>query len=804
MKLKFTLTLTLWLATLYVAFAQNTVSNNIIKGRLIDSLTQKPTEFVTITLQSASSHQVKAAISKADGGFAFTGIQSGKFTVSFSLLGYVKKSIDVTVDGNKVLNMGNVSLSSSSVQMKTVSVTAAKPLIKQEADRIAYDIQADPASKFNNVLEMMRKVPLLSVDGEDNVQLSGSSAYRIFINGKPSSLLERNPKDVLKSMPASSIQKIEVITTPSSKYDAEGLAGIINITTNKTIDDGYNGNINFNERFPSGGPSVGGSFTTKSGKLGLSAFGGGSLSNTPLTTNDIFRTSTDVPISTLFQNGNRKSDGKNAYLGMELSYEIDSLNLLSGQFNINGSNGTGNSFQNSVLRNNATITQQYDLLNNNDNDGKGADLAFNYQKGYRRNKNQLTTFSYRYYGFSNNQNASQLFSNTVNYTLPNFQQANKSVMGEHTVQLDQVYPLKKLNIEAGAKMIIRLNESDFEYLSEDAGGNYLVDPLKTNTFNNRQTILAAYNSYQYNIAKWSLKAGIRVEHTDISADFMTTASQVKQSYFNLVPAVALSRRFKTTGITFGWNQRIQRPGINQLNPFVDRSNPTFETAGNPNLRPTTGNQVRFGFDWSTKGSLFVGLAYNWIQGLIFPVSAYNETTGITRTTYENTGSAKALGGNVGYNYPLSKAWSLSFNGNLMHGWATGVSNGQPIKNQGFMYNVNIASNLKLNDGWRAGVNFSANGGQLTVQQQSNAYISTAFNVSKDIIKDKLTFSAFTNNPFSRYRVNTTNSFGPNFNQVSRDQQNFSAFGASLNYKFGKLKEAIKKNKRGINNDDVSN
>ncbi len=802
MKLKTTLTLLLCLLGIYASMAQSAVTGSNIKGRIIDSATRQPAEFVTVALKNSDNRQLKAVVGKIDGTFTITGVTAGKHSLVFTLIGYKGKTINLTADGNRPLDLGDVAISPSSTAIKTVSVTASRPVIKQEADRIAYDIQADPASKFSNVLEMMRKVPLLTVDAEDNIQVSGSPAYRIFINGKPSSLLERDPKNVLKTMPASSIQKIEVITVPSSKYDAEGLAGIINIITNKTIDDGYNANVNVSHRFP-GGPTLGGSFTTKAGKFGMSAFAGGGLANNPVTTGSIVRTNKGAPV-TLSQFSDRESDGKNAYLGMELSYEIDSLNLVSGQFNLNGSNGTGKSSQNSTLRNGAAVTQQYDLTNNNDNDGTGADAAINYQKGYRRNKSQLTTFSYRYYGFINHQNAEQLFSNQTNFPLPNFRQANKSNMSEHTAQLDQVYPINKLNIEAGAKVIVRYNESDFQYLSQDAAGNYLADATKTNTFNNRQTILAGYNSYQYNIKTWSLKGGLRVENTDIAADFITTASQVSQNYFSVVPSVAISKRFKTTGLSFGWNQRIQRPGINQLNPFVDRSNPTFETSGNPDLRPTKGNQIRLAFDWTGKGSLFMSLNCNWIEGLIFPVSSYDETSNITRTRFENTGTARAVGGNISFNYPLTQAWSFNGNGSLVHGRATGISNGLPITNQGFMYNLYVGSNLKLGNNWRAGANAYLNGGQLTVQQRSNAYVSTSVSISKDLIKDKLTFSAFANNPFSRYRYNVTNSFGPNFNQMSRDQQNFSAYGASLSYKFGKLKEAIKKSKRGISNDDVSN
>ena len=806
MERKIILTFITFFVGLYAAVAQSTTGTYTLKGSLIDSVSGKGASFVTVAVKNANKEVLKTQLSKSDGSFSVDKLPAGKFSVTFASIEYKTKTRQVSIGSdNQLLDLGVVLVSPASNQLKDVSIVAARPLIKQEADRIIYDLQADPDSKSYTVLEMMRKVPMLTVDAEDNVQLNGNSAYRIFINGKPSSLMERNPKDVLKSMPASSIQRIEVITTPSSKYDAEGLAGIINIITNKAVDNGYNGNININERYPLGGPSIGGSFTTKSGKLGISAFGGASLSNTPSTGITISRVSTDAAPSNLFQSADRESDNKNAYLGTELSYEIDSLNLLSGQLNLNVSSGSGEFSQRSLLKNNSAILQQYDQSTNNDNSGSGADAAMNYQKGFRRNKNQLLTISYRYYGFTNDDASDQLFTNRTNYNLPDFQQVNESMMNEHTAQVDYVHPVKNLTIEAGVKGIFRTNESDFKYFSRTPSDDYVIDPSKTNTFNNTQTILAAYNTYQYNLKNnWSFKAGIRMEHTRVDADFVTTESQVKQNYFSFVPSVSFSKRFKTTGISFGWNQRIQRPGINQLNPFVDRTNPTFENTGNPDLRPTKGNTIRFGFDWNKKGSLNVNLMYNWIRGLIFQVSEYNSETNITRTRYENTGGAKALGGNINFNYPLSKAWNLSLNGNLMHGWADGVSDGKPIRNQGFMYRFNLTTGLRLDNGWRYSGSVYLNGGELTIQQQSNTYVSTTFNVSKDILKDKLSFSAFANNPFNRYRVNVTNRFGPNFNQVNNSQQNFRTVGGSLSYKFGKMKESIKKNKRGISNDDVSN
>ncbi|HKG05271.1 MAG TPA: TonB-dependent receptor [Pedobacter sp.] len=800
------LTIIAFMISTYAAFSQSGEGTQRISGSLIDSLSGKPAGFVTVAIKNTSNRVIKTQLSKADGTFSMDKLPEGKFFLSLASVEYKTKITPISmISGSPSLDLGRIRLSPVNHQLKDVSIVAARPMIKQESDRIAYDLQADPDSKSNSVLEMMRKVPLITVDADDNIQLSGNSAYRIFINGKPSSLMERNPKDVLKTMPAFSVQKIEVITTPSSKYDAEGLAGIINIITNKAIENGYNGTVNLSHRYPLGGPSVGGSFTAKSGKLGISVFGGAGLANTPSTNITISRTGTDELSSDLFQSAERESDNRNAYLGTELSYELDSLNLFSGQLNLNGSNGTGDFFQRSLLQSGTAVLQQYDLLTNNENSGNGADAGLNYQRGFRRNKNQLLTFSYRYYGFINDDASGQLFSNRSNYDLPDFRQINESIMNEHTAQLDYVHPVKNLSIEAGVKGIFRTNESEFQYFSRSAEDNYTIDPGKTNTFNNSQTILAAYNSYQYNLEKnWSVKAGVRLEHTAVDADFVSTASQVSQNYFSVVPSVSFSKRFNTTGISFGWNQRIQRPGINQLNPFVDRTNPIFENTGNPDLRPTKGNQVRIGLDWSKKGSLNLSLSYNWIRGLIFQVSEYDPATNITRTRYENTGGAKALGGNINFNYPLTKAWNLSLNGNLAHGWADGVSGGKPIRNQGFMYRFNLSTGLRLEKGWRLSGSGYLNGGELTVQQQSNTFVSTAFNVSKHILNDKFNISAFSNNPFNRYRMNITNRFGPNFDQVNNSQQNFRTTGISLNYKFGKMKESIKKNKRGISNEDVSN
>ncbi len=794
----------LFLSGIFSAQAQTTASSGTIKGVVLDSASRQAAEFATISLQAADQRVVKTTLSKSNGAFTLEKLPAGDYLLTIASVGYTSKKQSVKLSTAAGIDLGTLLLGKSTHQLKAVTLQADRPLVKQEIDRISYDLQADPESKVNNVLDMMRKVPMLTVDAEENILLKGNSSYKILVNGKPSSMMERSPKDILRSMPASSIQRIEVITTPPSKYDADGLAGIINIITNKKVDNGYNGSVNVSERFPVGGPGTGGSFAFKEGKLGISAFGGGSISNTPETTSQSTRTSTGTAPTLLTQNMGRRSDGKSAYLGTEISFEIDSLNLLSTQLNLNGSRSTGNSEQTSLLTGSGSTLQQYLAENADRTTGSGFDAALNYQLGFRKNKNELLTFSYRYYGFDNDQNNRLAIRDRVAYTSPDYRQVNESSAGEHTMQVDYVLPAKRSTLEAGAKAILRDNNSDFEYLALQPSGAFVADPLRTNTFNNRQNVYAGYSTWQYAVGKWGVKAGLRLENTVVDADFISNGSQVKQNYFSVVPSVSFTRKFTSSSLTFGFTQRIQRPGINQLNPFIDRSNPNFETTGNPDLRLARANVGQLGYSWFSKANVSVNLSYGAIKGLIFPVSVYDTSTGITRTRYENTGEATAYMGNFNLSIPITPSWSLTSNASVTYGIARSTSNGLPIKNQGLMSNGNVSINGRLGKSWRLTTSGYFNGGNITVQARTKGYTNTSVSVTKDVVANKLSLSASASNPFSKFRTNSTHTFGPNYDQNNRNQQYFRSGTVSMNYRFGKLKEAIKKNKRGIRNDDVAN
>lgn len=692
----------------------------------------------------------------------------------------------------------------SGLNLKEVAVTANKQFIRQKADRIIYDLKADPESKINNVLTMMRKIPYLSVDGDDNLLMKGNSSFKVLINGKPSGSLEGNLKAVLKSIPASTIERIEVITTPPSKYDAEGLAGIITIITTKRTNDGFNGSVNINETFPVGGPGAGGSITAKSGRFGISAFGGGNINHGPKTFNTNKRVDADE--TSLDQLGNQSSTNKTMYFGTELSYLQDSLNLITAQFNFNGSRANDYSAQASALTGTNGLLQQYDFQNKSRTTGYGLDAGINYEMGFKAMKNRLLTFSYLFSSNINDKNGNIAFANRVNFTTPDFLQTDHQRFREHAFQVDFVTPVKKLNIEAGVKGILRENSSDFAYSSlNNSLGRYEKDPVLSNAFSNTQNVFSAYNSYQLNINSWNINAGVRLEKTAINADFSTTASAADQDYLNILPAVAIGKGFKNrSSISLGFSQRIRRPGINRLNPYIDRSNPNFEVTGNPGLRPVLLNDIQFGYSSNKKLSVNLSLDYSFMNNLDLQVVDFNPATQITRLTYANTGKSSSAGVNFNFRYPVTRSYNASLNGNATYLWLSGQVNGQAVNNDLLMFAVTLSNVVRLNQGWALNADLSLNSRNPTgLQGYTNGFFSSVFNFNKDIVKNKFSIGGGIKNPFTKYRSSINATFGPQFSQVYESRNYFRSVNISLNYNFGGLKDRISKNRVGIHNNDVA-
>jgi len=791
-----------------LAFGQDSPASTItVKGIAVDSATNAPQGFVTVAVQDAKTKApVRSNLTKDDGTFELKPPAGGTYQLAVVFMGYQNKLINITGKG-PVIDLGKIKLQPSTKQLKEVSVTAVKPLMEQQVDRIAYNVSADPEAKALTALDIMRKVPLLTVDAGDNILLKGSGNYKILINGRESGLLAKNPSDVLRSMPATNIVKIEVITTPPAKYDAEGLAGIINIITTKKVDEGYN--IGINLRYNTlWGLGLGLNATVKEGKFGFTIYTG---THKPIRTINPFTNTQDFYSnnSILKETGVPYYNGNYKYVYSEFSYEIDSLDLVTGSISVGGGqydNGE-TSLTSTAIAN--IISQQFYNTNSSVSKFSNVDANINYQLGFKKSKDQLLTLSYQYSYTPDNEYNQNLFTDTINYLQPNYRQYNNSGERDQTIQVDYAQPLKKFSLEAGGKAIFRNAFSDFNVDTLVNGTNtYGQNAAQTNDFNYGQNVYSLYNSYQVKLNDWTGKAGLRLEETDINADFSSVGSSLNTSYANFIPSVSIQRKFKTNSINFGYTERIQRPYITQLNPFVDRSDPQFISAGNPNLKPELSHLFELNYSYFSTVTINTGFSYSFSNNSIQSISSLrtenidNKPDTVTYTTYENLGSNRTLGYNINAGVPITKMITMHLNGLLNHQWLEGFYNNQLYKNNGYVGNIFTSFDCKFNNDFHAGIYAGFFSGSITLQGKSNDYVYNSFVFSKDFLRKTATIAFTANNPYSKYWNSSTTTNTPQFAEVNNRDQNYRNFAIRLSYRFGRLNSDIKKNQHGINNDDV--
>ncbi|MEO6149834.1 MAG: outer membrane beta-barrel family protein, partial [Mucilaginibacter sp.] len=580
-------------------------------------------------------------------------------------------------------------------------------------------------------------------------------------------------------------------------------------------DQGYNigVNIRYNNRW---GPGFNLNGTVKQGKFGFAGYAGfgkqlrnnnefGNLQNR-------IDSVTQNITSVLNQTGKNGFQGQYLYGNGELSYEIDTLNLLSGSFEVYRESYTNYNAGKSIETTDDVVTQRFSQVNNGTNKYTGIDAAVNYQLGFKRSKDQLLTLSYKYSYSPNTIKNENFFTNTIEYDQADYRQNNRQGTKEHTAQLDYVHPFKKVSIEAGGKAITRNNFSEFatETLVSDI---YQPDPEQSNVFDYQQNVYSGYNSYQLKLDKWSAKAGLRLEYTTVDATFKA-GTPLNSSYNNLIPSVSIQRKLKSSSVNLGYTQRIRRPGIYQLNPYVDRSNPLFVNTGNPNLTPELNNSFELTYSNFSKGSINIGLSYNFSNNAIQNVTSFRDsitlknniptdTVKITSTTFQNLGSNKSLGLNINTNYDITKKFSISINGQISKIWLQGSYNGKMYRNSGIVGNAFTSISYKFDDGYRVGTNIGYYSGDVSLQGSSRYFLYNSYVVSKELLNKKATISFIANNPTGTFWKNTSTTNTPDFNQTTYYNQIYRHFALRISYKFGRLNSDIKKNQRGIKNDDTS-
>ena len=706
-----------------------TAQTTIVKGTLVDSLSNEGVSYATVRVFQKGKKQKPVAMSLTDldGHFSQEVKGKGSFVIVFNSVGVRSVERSFTATGSTI-DLGTVFTSEASESIGSVEVVAQKPLVKMETDRMTYNVTEDEDSKTNTVLDMLRKVPMVTVDGQDNITVNGQSSFKVYVDGKPNAMFSSNASMIFKSMPATAVKNIEVITNPGAAYDAEGTGGVLNIVMNKTPQaqaslNGYNATVRANVGTRGYG---GGAFA--SGQQGKFSFSGNLMySYNHPGTSEVTMEREQFGTTTSLMTMNSSAETKLPFVlgSLNMGYELDSMSSMNMMLSLTNMN----------LKNLSTSTTNmggglYDtgLIYTQTNDMRTKRTSFtgsiDYQRFFNRERTSSMAITYQ---LSVAPTTTEQWSN---FQFPDFDAQttniidltdrysdNKEHTTEHTLQADFTTPLSSLHkLSYGVKYAARLSDSDAKYYLHD-----VYNEAMSMDYSHNSSIGAAYAEYDGHFGNVGLKAGMRYEHTWQSIEYrLGKINDFSTNYGNMVPSASLSYSFSpTTNLGLTYNMRIARPGISYLNPYVDRSNPTALTYGNSDLDVEKSHNIGLVFNMYTpKLMLNAKLTQSFCDNGIEQYSFYKDN--LLHTTYGNVGSRSLTSLNLYASWMPLKDTRLFMNGGVsyldLHSDALDASN------NGWQYNFmggiqqTLPAQLKLSlfaitssksytlQGWSSGFN----------------------------------------------------------------------------------------------------
>ncbi|WP_217602082.1 TonB-dependent receptor [Chitinophaga sp. GbtcB8] len=786
-----------------LAHAQKPASLHIT-GQVADSASRKPIGYATITLLKAAGLQpVLNTLTDEQGRFTMPNLSAGRYQLGISITGYTARILEpFTLDSlHPYYAQPPLYLPAALQQLKAVTVAGQKPLLEVKDDRLVYNVENDLNKDQLTAAEMLRRVPMVTVDPEGNVQLKGSSSFKILLNGKSTTMLARNPKEALRAFPAGVIKSIEVITQPSAKYDAEGAAGIINIITRHTI-NGYNGNLYANDN-SRGFAGAGGSLNARIGQVGVAAYAGASYFRNKGRSEGLRENYLYGNQSTLIQNGNSIFDGTYYFGNLELSYDLDSTSSLSVYGNVNISYNSNNAPQQVKLYDERQKLEQTGSYTSYTNyKSQAYDLGVDYQKRFRQPDQTLSLSLNRNTGNNDQQSDNQQLNVPGGYT--GFSNTNDEHNTETTLQLDYTQPLPHgQKLETGAKAILRTIESSYQQQGEMSITRDPMNPDRNNTFNYRQNVLAAYTTYAFKIKnRVNVLLGVRLEHTHINAHFIANDTSLRTDYLNFIPTANITFPLPhMQAVSLSYSRRLQRPWVWNLNPYVNDNDPNNITYGNPGLQPELNHSFGLNYNILFKGiRLLAGMDYTFTHKAMESYVAIDTASGITATTYANIGRRNATGFNL--NVSLQPLPRLSLSGNLRTQYTSLQSrNGTGLHNTGWSANSFINLDYDLGKGFKTEAAFYLNSSQPVLQGRAPGYVTNSFTLRKSLFHQRAAVNLTLDQPFQKEIAWKNVIHDPSFYRSNTFYYPVRAIRIGFGWKFGQLKESVTR-KKGVKNDDV--
>ncbi len=789
-------------------FSQSSGIKGKITGELVDSLTNQTLEYASIAIfKPKAKKAINGTMSETDGKFKVSEMPLGTYEVRITFIGYRPQTISGVelTPKNPDADLGQVMLVPIAVQLDEVEITSERAIIENKVDKIVYNAEQDITTVGGSAEDVLRKVPLLSVDINGNVSLRGNSNIQILMNGKPSGMFANNVADAIKMIPADEIKSVEVITTPGAKYDGEGSGGIINIITKKKNISGIAGNFtgslgNINNRANL-------SLNAGKGRFGIN--GSASMFHLwPQDARNYFLREDEVPngLRVLEQEGFTESSRTGFFGRFGMFYDLNAYNSFASDVNFRGFNSTNDGIIDAVFTG-PDIDQRYAQ----DQDARSLRSGYDWNASYTRTtkkKGQEFSIATQVLGNLSVTENELLRTSELNPEL--FLRENSENDGnnlEVTLQTDYVHPFsEKLKMEVGLKSILRDIDSDYTFWVFEEGSEISkLDPNRSNLFDYNQDVYAAYLSFNLNLGEnYSLQAGARYELTQISGSFEDGSLDFQNDYENLLPSIILSRKLKNfSNIKISYNQRIQRPSLRFINPFVNNIDQRNISFGNPYLDPEVTHQIELGYNTFIKGaSINTAVYYRRTNDIIESVLSVDEE-GISTTTFNNVGHNNSFGLNFYGSKTIKKIWTVRGGFDLFTYDGTGTINGQQVSNTGLLYRINLNQNVKLPKGFIAEMFGFFNSPRQTLQGTRASFWIYSFAFKKEIFDQRGSIGLTFVEPFNKYKNFDSDFEGDGFRQITEFQIPFRSFGINFSYRFGKLDFQQQRSRRKrVNNDDT--
>ena len=789
--------------------AVESIAQTTVKGVLMDQTLNESEPYATIRVFKASKKDKPVAmfLTNENGQFSQEVQGNGTYSIVFSSVGKEDLSQDIELGKASTLDLGTIYMKESATMLKGVEVVAQKPLVKMDVDKMSYNVAEDEDSKSNTVLDMLRKVPMVTVDGQDNITVNGSSSFKVYVDGMPNVMFSSNPSMVFKSMPATAVKSIEVMTNPGAKYDAEGAAGVLNIVMNKVDMNGQaatqsmNG-INGTIRASAGNKQLGGSafVSGQQGKLSFSA-------NVMTSYNKPGNTTTEM--EQIQDNGNSQiltsqNDVKTPFTmgSLTLGYQIDPMSSLNLTASVNSmnmkSNGTTlTTMGGSAYGNGFNYTSTTEMKNSRTSFSGSID----YQRFLNKERTQTLALTYQInYSPATTETTNNFNTNSTYIDLTNRFSDNEDKTTNHIFQVDYTMPLAQGQaLSLGSKLQLHDATSDSKYYLKG-----VYDPTTSSEYEYKNSILAGYGEYSGNWNKFGLKAGLRYEYTWQDVEYhLGNGDNFSTSYGSLVPTASMQYNLGTgSNLGLTYNMRISRPGISYLNPYVDKSNPIALFYGNPDLDVEKAHNVSLVYNlFTSKLMVNLNLHHNFVDNAISQYSFYDNNN-LLNTTYGNVVKSHQTGINGYVNYLLTKDTRLFFNGSLNYidlrstvldesnnGWTANIMAGLQqtlpwnLKLSAFVITSTKSYNLQ---GYTGGFN-----------------LATA-SISKSLFNDKLNLSIsgmMGLNKGGNLNIETC-SRGKNFTSYNNIKVPIYGVTFTVSYSFGNTKMTTKQHKSRVQNDFI--